>query len=858
MNDNNITTEDLLIKELLEQRQLSYEKEMLETAAASFKKQQEALGSTEGSGTAAGLQFLKASVAPLSDYLSEESSKVRRGKPGILARVHEALTRVRTKAGAVDFDRIAYAVSLVIVDSTFGERSSKTTLCRNIGLAVEDEIRYTELEAFKPGTFKSLGEVAKKRLTSLSVRRVGTVKASNKQGFIEVPQGLKTEIGAVLLEAFIELTGLVDVHIKATKNNKTLYTVELSEEAKAYAEEYLKALSDTKANLRPMIVPPLDWTDNADGGYLSIEKPLIKTRDGSVCTDVDVSTQIAAVNHVQRQGWKINKKMLEIMTTLRNLREDITAESGDVLLHTSTLNEYVYRNDTILDDTSLEGTPQFLKALTEYKDAVVENKVANIRKTSAYISQTQAFSIAKEYSNYAVIYFPHNLDYRGRFYPLPTGLQPQGSDVVRCLLDFSTGKPLGSDGVYSMKIALAGLWGEDTSTMSDRVKWVDDNEDLFRTCTEDPIGTLEIWKESDKPFQCMQLMLAYVEYLETGESYSCSVPIQVDGKCNGLQHFSLLTRDPQTASLVGITEDQGVPGDVYQAIADDASDYIKALSVTPLVVAYEQDNKGREVLTKESKDSICIHYWADKGVTRKLAKSPTMTYVYGSGVYGYGTQVLDKMGTSGKGELVSKAKLAFFLATTLNRSLKRVLAGPAEAMAFIQGCVGVYVDFVEDETSGATCKDLVYTSPSGLRVKKGYYNSKGVKVKAKMFSKHIFVRSYKDTETLNKGKMKNASAPNFIHSVDAAHLVATISLLDENISLSMIHDSYGTHACDVPKMLQALKDAAIEVHSQPLLANFKSEISNLIPTRLLKDLPELPEEGTLDLEVLKKSTYFFS
>ena len=46
--------------------------------------------------------------------------------------------------------------------------------------------------------------------------------------------------------------------------------------------------------------------------------------------------------------------------------------------------------------------------------------------------------------DFAAIYYPHTLDWRGRAYPLPMWLQPQGNDLSRGLLQFTEGKPLHS------------------------------------------------------------------------------------------------------------------------------------------------------------------------------------------------------------------------------------------------------------------------------------------------------------------------------------------------------------------------------------------------------------------------------
>ena len=43
-----------------------------------------------------------------------------------------------------------------------------------------------------------------------------------------------------------------------------------------------------------------------------------------------------------------------------------------------------------------------------------------------------------------VFYLPHNLDFRGRAYPLPPHLNHMGNDLSRGLMLFASAKPLGT------------------------------------------------------------------------------------------------------------------------------------------------------------------------------------------------------------------------------------------------------------------------------------------------------------------------------------------------------------------------------------------------------------------------------
>ena len=60
--------------------------------------------------------------------------------------------------------------------------------------------------------------------------------------------------------------------------------------------------------------------------------------------------------------------------------------------------------------------------------------------------------IAKDFKLCESIYFPHNMDYRGRAYPITPHLNHIGNDLCRGLLEYSNAKPLGKNGLKWLKV----------------------------------------------------------------------------------------------------------------------------------------------------------------------------------------------------------------------------------------------------------------------------------------------------------------------------------------------------------------------------------------------------------------------
>jgi len=82
---------------------------------------------------------------------------------------------------------------------------------------------------------------------------------------------------------------------------------------------------------------------------------------------------------------------------------------------------------------------------------------------------------------------------------------------------------------------------------------------------------------------------------------------------------------------------------------------------------------------------------------------------------------------------------------------------------------------------------------------------------------------------------------------------------DEGItSFSAIHDSYGTHACDTTKLGEILREEFVKQYSRDVIKDFDREVKEQTQHLELKDYPELPSRGSLDISGVLESKYFFA
>jgi len=70
-------------------------------------------------------------------------------------------------------------------------------------------------------------------------------------------------------------------------------------------------------------------------------------------------------------------------------------------------------------------------------------------------------NVARAFKDVEKIYFPHNVDFRGRVYPIPPHLNHMGADISRGILEFSKGEPLSEKGLYWLKVHTANKMGKD-------------------------------------------------------------------------------------------------------------------------------------------------------------------------------------------------------------------------------------------------------------------------------------------------------------------------------------------------------------------------------------------------------------
>lgn len=211
------------------------------------------------------------------------------------------------------------------------------------------------------------------------------------------------------------------------------------------------------------------------------------------------------------------------------------------------------------------------------------------------------------------------------------------------MLTFADAKPLGKRGLYWLKVHLANFAGQDKMSFDGRAQFVDDCIDDVRRSVDDPFSDDPWWKNLEDPFQGLATCHEIIRAIDSGdpESYMCSLPVHMDGSCNGLQHYAALGRDTVGGKAVNLLEGDG-PQDVYLGVMHEVIRRVaeEAERVLDFDVAdTDALSRKQKVMVKNNRAAKLVNGLIDRGVVKRTV----MTSVYGVTYVGARKQIQEKI-----------------------------------------------------------------------------------------------------------------------------------------------------------------------------------------------------------------------
>ncbi|CAN6864834.1 unnamed protein product [Brassica oleracea] len=318
----------------------------------------------------------------------------------------------------------------------------------------------------------------------------------------------------------------------------------------------------------PMLVPPLKWSGYDKGAYLFLASYIMKTHGAKQQRDALKSAPKAqlkpvfeALDTLGSTRWRVNKRVLTVV--------DRIWSSGGCTA------DLVDRSDVPLPEKPDTEDENILKKWKwEMKSAKKENSERHSQRCDVELK----LSVARKMKDEEGFYYPHNIDFRGRAYPMPQHLNHLGSDLCRGVLEFADGRPLGSPGLRWLKIQLANLYagGVDKLSYEGRLAFTENHlEDIFDSADR-PLEGNRWWLQAEDPFQCLAVCINLTEALRSPspETVLSYIPIHQDGSCNGFQHYAALGRDTVGAEAVNLVAGEK-PADIYSEIATRVLDIMR-------------------------------------------------------------------------------------------------------------------------------------------------------------------------------------------------------------------------------------------------------------------------------------------
>jgi DNA-directed RNA polymerase len=773
------------------------------------KRYRDSLAKGRETGTKAGARLLR-DLGGAMTLAIDEWRKAAKSSPGRRHRALEHLEKFSSK-------KLAVFTLKVVLDCLTRERAFTATAMQ-IGARCEDEERYT---AFKEQGAMHFDRALRRSndYSSYNERRRHILKAMALFGIAHPrwPKEERCSVGTVLLQLCIDKCGVCYAYHARKVGRKH---PELRLGATQEVLEWVEDVNIRGSLMAPMQLPfveaPLDWKDPVSGGFHSTDihsTAIVKTQNRSIVEKLygaNMPLVYRATNHLQNTRWGINPMIFEMFDHYWQMdvavpglpRRDtnpIPAKPADI-------------------DTNEEARKEWRKAARGCHDT-------NNRRMQDRLTTAKIHWVCENYKDLEAFYFCHQLDWRGRAYPVSYFLHPQGNDLVKSLLQFADGKRLDNmEAINWHSIHGANCWGLDKKNFDERIKWVCSHHAEIMAVGEDPLAN-RMWMEADEPWQFLAWCDDYFQF-QNDPLHESKIVVHQDATQSGIQIYSLLLRDREGARSTNVIPSPE-PQDLYRQVAEKTLELL------------------REDPAPVSKD------WLAFGIDRACCKRPVMTRVYNATKHSARVYIGDWAGEQDRPIPVmggENKSATWFLTSKVWEATNFVIASTSRGQEWLTEIAKV---FAENNQA------IEWVSPLGFPVRQWYPKWNSIVVKTSIGERFRQTSLLHEKDDADKRRMGSAFAPNFIHSLDAAAMMKTVALAaDRGIThMAAIHDSFGTHAADSAVLAKVTREAYVALFSPDLLKSLLDQLQAQIPSVIL---PPCPEFGDLNVEELLNSPYFFS
>jgi len=447
-----------------------------------------------------------------------------------------------------------------------------------------------------------------------------------------------------------------------------------------------------------------------------------------------------------------------------------------------------------------------------------------------------------------------------------------GADNVRGLLVFAEGKPLGQDGLRWLKIHLATVAGHDKASLEERVQFTMKHlDDIYDSCRK-PLNGRRWWLQSEDAWQTLAACYELTQALDSPDptKFVSHIPIQQDGTCNGLQHYAALGGDKIGARQVNL-EPGDRPADVYTAVAEAVKERIRQDAEQGNAIAQKLDGRitrkcvkqpvmtnvygvtfyGARLQVKKQLEVLFPEVRSSESVNVSLMSHYVTTKIFQclGTMFGGAQAIQNWLGVCADrvATCLTPEQVKHIIASEQTRGIapmaqesngrptnaerQRRRDGKKKKAEDTDNGPGVNLSSTGSDKSERTLYNsskplfkstVVWTTPLRLPVVQPYRTSKSTRVKTNM--QDITLQEPQVWDPVSKRKQLQAFPPNFVHSLDATHmLLSAMKCTESGMTFASIHDSFWTHACDVNSLSHVLRDAFVEMHSDDVIGRLREE-----------------------------------
>lgn len=652
----------------------------------------------------------------------------------------------------------------------------------------------------------------------------------NVSGYLSKPldKFKRVRIGVNILNMLFKAKpGLFDVSKDKDTNGNDAYVVVFNETSTL--KTIKKCISLILGRYSPMLVKPIDWTSIYHGGYinrsLSTKTGLVRKRSSKRYEDTysydNMPDVYDSLNYLQSTPFKINNYILDVFRKCisKGIVVDNLPESKPIKMYKYPLPKGLKKTDMSEDQLiTLRKWVSINKHLGKEKQ----------RYNSKMFTIKVVTNIASELQEYDRFFFPHNMDYRGRIYPIPVIFNLQGLDYIRGILLFADGKPIGSQsGADWLAIHGANCYGQDKISFKDRIKWVKDNVDNIHNSYTDPLNC-KFWREAKDPFQFLAFCKEWEGFTKFGMDYVCNLPIGVDATCSGLQHYSAMLKDPVGGKFVNLLPSDK-PQDIYQEVANRLIYILEKLAASGSMEAKE---------------------WLNVGINRKATKRVVMTTVYSLTKYKSRDYIQEFLLDVAPNHFTDPSKACAWLADHLWDAVGDVIKGARVAM-----------DYIKDTTKSLAKREdgIEWKVPSGFSVSQKCTSMQKKRIDLVWEGKDFQMTINDNSDKVDTRAQSNAICPNVIHSLDACHLMMVLNRSKEMgiTHFASIHDCFYVHPSHVSLLSKIIRESFVDMYSD---TNFLEDFKLFLEDKYKISLSDVPEDESfnLDIKQVLNSEYFFS